>query len=77
MARPPQFAAPEEPWDDAKAVRAAIKRLSPEDRAVVLAWLCMYYWDDGAMFSAQISRPRHRITLGGTDYWLVRVPKRS
>jgi hypothetical protein len=71
MARPPQFAAPEEPWDDAKAVRAA------EDRAVVLAWLCMYYRDDGAMFSAQISRRRQRITLGGTDYWLVRVPKRS
>jgi hypothetical protein len=77
MARPPQYASPDEPWGDAQAVRAAIKRLSPQDRARVLAWLCLYYRDDGDMFSQQISRRRQRIVLEGVEYWLVRVPKRS
>jgi hypothetical protein len=76
MARPPQYARDEDPWGDAQAVRAAIKRLSPEDRARVLAWLCIYYQDDGAMFSQQITRRRQRIALDGVEYWLVRVPKR-
>jgi hypothetical protein len=77
MARPPQFARDDEPWGDDQAVRAAIKRLNQEDRVGVLAWLCLYYNDDGAMFSPQISRRRQRIVLDGIEYWLVRVPKRS
>lgn len=77
MARPPQCERKEGPWGDAQAVRAAIKRLSPEDRALILAWHCMYYRDGGAMFSPQISRRRQRITIDGVEYWLVRVPKRS
>lgn len=77
MARPPQYDHQGERWDDAKAVRAAIKRLSPEARARTLAWLCLYYQDDGSMFSAQIGRRRQRIVIDGVDYWLVRVPKRK
>lgn len=75
MARPPQYSRDPEPWGDAQAVRAAIKRLSPEDRAHLLAWLCIYYDDRGAMFSPQISRRRQRIALDGIEYWLVRVPR--
>ncbi len=75
MTRPPQFARHEEPWGEPEAVRAAIKRLRPEDRARVLAWLCIYYQDDGAMFSPQISRRRKRVTIDGTEYWLVKLPQ--
>ena len=75
MARLLQYERQEEPWDDAKAVKAAIKRLSPEARAQTLAWLCLYYKDDGSMFSSQISRRRQRIAIDGVEYWLVRVPR--
>jgi hypothetical protein len=75
MARPPEYARPDEPWGDSQAVRAAIKLLNPKARATLLAWLCLYYQDDGAMFSQQISRRRKRIALDGVEYWLVRVPK--
>jgi hypothetical protein len=67
VARPPQFARSEGPWDDAQAVRAAIKRLSPEARARVLGWSCIYYQDDRQMFSPQISRRRQRIALDGVE----------
>jgi hypothetical protein len=77
MARPPQYARDDEPWGNPEAVRAAVKRLSPEERALLLAWLCLYYEDSGAMFSPQISRRRKRIAIDGVEYWLVRVPKRS
>lgn len=77
MARPPQFSRDEEPWGDHQAVRAAIKRLRPEDRALLLAWLCLYYDDRGMMFNPQISRRRKRVAIDGVEYWLVRVPKRS
>jgi hypothetical protein len=76
MARPPQYERQEEGWADAQAVRAAIKRLSPEDRARTLAWLCLYYQDNGTMFSPQISRRRKRVTIDGAEFWLVRVPKK-
>jgi len=76
MARPPQYERDVEPWGDAQAARAALKPLSPEDRARLLAWLCLYYDDRGAMSSPQISRGRQRIALDGVEYWLVRVPKR-
>lgn len=54
--RPPQYARDIEPWGNAQAVKAALKRLSPEERARLLAWLCLYYDDAGAMFSPQLSR---------------------
>jgi hypothetical protein len=76
MARPPQFAREEQPWGDAQTVRAAIKRLSPEDRARTLAWLCLYYQDNGMMFSRQISRRRKRVTIDEVAYWLVRIPQK-
>ncbi len=75
MARPPQYERHEERWGQPEAVRAAIKRLSPDDRARVLQWLALYYDDAGEMLSPQISRRRKRIVLDGVEYWLVRVPR--
>ena len=77
MARPPQYERDTEPWGNAAAVRAAAKRLKPEERARLLAWLCLYYDDAGTLFSPQLSRRRHRIAFDGIEYWLVRVPKRA
>jgi hypothetical protein len=74
MARPPQYERDVEPWGDAQAARAALKHLSPEDRARLLAWLCVYYDDRGSMFAPHFSR--RRIALDGVEYWIVRVPKR-
>jgi hypothetical protein len=78
MARPPQY--DRDPYDydvaSVAVVKAQAKRLTEGDRAHLLAWLCVYYKDDGTMFSAQISRRRQRIILDGVEYWLVRVPKR-
>ena len=77
MARPPQY--DRDPYDEAPASTAAVKamakRLDDAGRAFVLAWLCMYYEDNGAMCSPQISRRRQRIAIDGVEYWLVRVPK--
>ena len=75
MARPPQFARSEDLTRGVTAVKA-IKRLSPVGRAWLLAWMPLYFRDDGAMFSPQIGRRRDRITLNGTEFWLARVPKR-
>ena len=58
------------PWS-----RSRSKRLDPEDRARLLAWLLLYFNDDGMLYSPQISRRRQRITLDGVEYWLARVPK--
>jgi desulfoferrodoxin (superoxide reductase-like protein) len=77
MARPPQFERPDEDLTrDITAVKVAIKHLVPKDRAHLIAWMLLYYEDDGAMFSPQLSRRRNRITLNGVEYWLSRVPKR-
>ena len=76
MARPPQFERSDDFEVEPAAVKGLIKRLRPEARAHVLAWLCTYYQDDGGMFSPQISRRRKRLMLDGVEYWLVRVPKR-
>jgi hypothetical protein len=76
MARPPQFERQDDLTRDATAVKVAIKHLSPKDRAQLIAWILLYYQDDGAMFSPQISRRRDRITLNGTEFWLARVPNR-
>ncbi|MGB6714759.1 MAG: hypothetical protein WBE30_14135 [Candidatus Cybelea sp.] len=76
MARPPQFERPDDPTRDITAVKAAVKRLRPSDRAALIAWLLLYYQDDGSMFSLEIDRRRHRITFNGVEFWLVRVPQR-
>jgi hypothetical protein len=77
MARPPQFERPDQELTrDITAVKAAVKHLIPDDRAHLIAWMLLYYRDDGSMYSQQISRRRDRITLNGVDYWLSRVPKR-
>jgi|HubBroStandDraft_4_1064222.scaffolds.fasta_scaffold18934_3 hypothetical protein len=76
LARPPQFERPDDPTRDVTAVKVAIKHLTSNDRAQLIAWFLLYY-QDGAMFSPQISRRRDRITLNGTEFWLARVPKRS
>jgi hypothetical protein len=76
MARPPQFTYPE---NDSMAVAEAkrvLKALNPEARAYVMAWLVKYYNDGGAMFSPQVTQERRKVTIDGTDFWLVRVPKR-
>lgn len=75
MARPPQYDRPGDPTRDITAVKVAIKHLTPNDRAYLIAWLLLYYQDDGAMFSPKVSRRRDRITLNGTDFWLTRVPR--
>ncbi len=77
MARPQQFERRDDLTRDVTAVKVAIKHLTPDDRAQLIAWILLYYRDDGAMFSPQISRRRDRITLNGTEFWLARVPKRS
>ena len=75
MARPPQFERSEDLTRDVTAVKVAIKHLSANDRALI-AWMLLYYRDEGAMFSPQIGPRRDRITLNGTEFWLARVPKR-
>jgi hypothetical protein len=73
MARPPQFAHD----DDAPslaAVKATVKRLRPEDRAGLMTWLALYFDDRGDLFSPQITKRRDRVTIGGKEFWLVRVP---
>ena len=74
MARPPQFERPDDLTRDVTAVKVAIKHLAPNDRALLIAWMLLYYQDDGAMFSPQITRRRDCITLNGTEFWLARVP---
>jgi hypothetical protein len=77
MARPPQFERPTDTTRDITAVKVAIKHLDPEERALLMSWILLYYQDDGVMFSAQISKRRHRITINGTEFWLARVPQRQ
>jgi hypothetical protein len=77
MARPPQYNRSDDDLPVTVAeVKANVKRLDEPGRAHVLAWLCMYYQDSGAMFSPQISRRRQRIAIDGVEYWLVKVPRR-
>ena len=78
MARPPQYERKlDDPDVDDVAVKNVLKRLAPEHRSRVLAWLCTYYDDGGSIFSAQTGQRRQRIALNGIEYWLVRVPKRT
>lgn len=62
---------------DLEAVKAALKRLDGQHRAHVLAWLCMYFDDEGALFSPQLTKKRNRIELDGIEFFLVKVSKRS
>ena len=72
MARPPQYERDPDLTRDVTAVKAAVKRLTPEHRAQLIAWLLLYYRDDGAMWSPEITKRRQRIMLDGIEFWLVR-----
>lgn len=74
MARLPQFPMSEPDSMAVTRVKTAIKELSPEARAFVIAWLVKYYGDNGSMFSPSITQERRRVTIDGQHYWLVRVP---
>jgi hypothetical protein len=76
MARPPQFPVSERDSLAVAQVKAALKELSPEGRAFVLAWLLKYYNDNGSMFSPSITQERRRITIDAEEFWLARAPKR-
>lgn len=73
MARPPQF---ERKLDDSDVdeitVENVLKRLTQEQRARVLTWLCMYYDDEGQRYGVI---KRRRIAFDGVEYWIVRVPR--
>ena len=75
MARPPQYERDPDLTRDVTAVKAAVKRLTPEHRAQLIAWLLLYYRDDGAMWSPEITKRRQRIMLDGIEFWLVRGAK--
>jgi hypothetical protein len=75
MIRPPQFPLSEPDSLAVAAVKAAIKQLSPQGRAFVLAWLTKFYRDDGQMFSPSVSTSeRRRVVIDSETFWLVRVP---
>jgi len=57
-------------------LKAVLKRLSDRARAHVLRWLLLYYEDEGEMRSPQAGRPRRRIVIDGTEFWIVKVPKK-
>ena len=57
-------------------VKSALKELSPEGRAHILKWLTKYYGDNGMMYSPSITQERRRVTIDGTEYWLVTAPKK-
>jgi hypothetical protein len=77
MVRPPQFAYSEKESLAVAKVKESLKRLSPEGRAFVMAWLVKYYRDNGQMFSPSVSTSeRRRATIDGVEYWLVTAPKK-
>ncbi|MGA2760869.1 MAG: hypothetical protein ABSF08_11175 [Candidatus Cybelea sp.] len=77
MARPPQYPLSEPDSLAVATVKEAIKQLSPEGRAFVLAWLAKFYNDAGMMFSPSITQERRRVTIDGETFWLVAMPKRK
>ena len=74
MARPPQFPLSEPDSLAVAKVKTALKELSSEARAYVMAWVVKYYGDNGSMFSPSITQERRRVTIDGQHYWLVKVP---
>jgi hypothetical protein len=78
MSRPPQWdraSDDEDRLEESTPVRVALKRMSSEGRAYVLAWLCTHYKDNGGRFDGASRERRRRVTIDGVDYWLVRVAK--
>ena len=76
MARPPQYAYPENDSIAVAKVKGLLKELSPEGRAFVLAWLVKFFNDSGGMFSPQVTQERRKISLDGESFWLVKIPKK-
>jgi hypothetical protein len=76
MVRPLQFPLSEPDSLVVAKVKTALKELSPEGRAFVIAWLLKFYGDSGSMFSPSITQERRRITIDGEEFWLARAPKR-
>jgi hypothetical protein len=76
MVRPPQFAYPEHESLAVAKAKSALKELSPEGRAFVMAWLVKFYNDTGMMYSPSITQERRRVTIDGIEYWLVTAPKK-
>lgn len=77
MARPPQYERPDDLTRDVTAVKVAIKHLVAPERAQLLAWMLLYYADDGSLFARPPGRRRKRIALDDVEYWLVRLPNRG
>jgi hypothetical protein len=77
MARPPQFAYPENDSLAVAKAKSVIKELGPEARAHIMAWLVKFYGDTGMMYSPTITRRRKRVKIDDTEFWLVRVPKKE
>jgi hypothetical protein len=73
MSRPPQYRNDDDLPPTFVQIKATIKQMRPEDRATLLAWLALYYDDRGELFSPQIRKQRERVTIGGREFWLVRV----
>lgn len=72
MARPPQYAYPENDSFAVAKAKELLKGLSPEGRAYVMAWLVKFYNDAGGMFSPGHPRApqgcdRRRGVLAGED----------
>jgi hypothetical protein len=59
---------------EAKKVTEALKRLGDDERVHVLAWLTLFYEDDGRMRSPRARR--RTITLDGVEYHLVRIVRK-
>jgi hypothetical protein len=74
MARPPQFPMSEPDSLAVAKVKAALKELSPEARAYLMAWLVKFYNDTGSMFSPSITQERRRVTIDDQTFWLVKIP---
>jgi hypothetical protein len=60
---------------DVAGAKEALKRLGDRERALVLAWLCTYVDDDGAI--RVDGAARRRVTLDQVDFWLVPVPTKK
>jgi hypothetical protein len=77
MARPPQYPLSEPDSLAVARVKEAIKGLSPEGRAFVLAWIVKFYNDRGSMFSPSIVQRRQQVTINNEEFWLVSMPRRK
>ena len=68
MARPPQYERDPDLTRDVTAVKAAVKRLTPEHRAQLIAWLLLYYRDDGAMWSRRSPSAGNGLCSTGSSF---------